>query len=239
LINKILVIADLHIGIEYEFFRSGIIIPSQTENIKRKISMLIKMTRPKKIILLGDLKHKVPGMSFQEMREIPEFADFLSRKAKLEIVPGNHDTELKKALNKKIKIHPNRGVFLPEEKVYLAHGHAWPSDKFLNAEYVVIGHNHPQIEFKNKLGFRWRLPVWVKAGLNRKKIQARYKTKAKDLPKLIIMPAFNELAGGYPVNRKDGKEEFIGPLIKCMDANSAKLYLLDGTYLGNLSKFYK
>jgi putative SbcD/Mre11-related phosphoesterase len=233
LAGKTLVVADLHIGIEQEFFRSGIRIPSQTDKIKQKICSIIKATGTERLVILGDLKHRIPGTSFQEEREIPEFLDRLSRKIRaVEIVPGNHDCGLKSFVDRKIKIHPNRGVFLPKEKVYLMHGHSWPAGGFLRAKYVIIGHSHPQMEFKNKLGYRWRLPVWIRTELDRKKLEKRFGA-IKKAPELIIMPAFSEIAGGKAINAyKDGNKKdnrYAVPLLKCIDWKRAKTFLLDGT----------
>ena len=43
--NRNLVIADLHIGIEYELYKSGIKVPTQIEKMKEKIDSLIKKTK--------------------------------------------------------------------------------------------------------------------------------------------------------------------------------------------------
>jgi len=82
---KTLVIADLHIGISYELYKSGINIPSQVKEMKKTIEKLIKQTKAKRLIILGDIKHDVPGISVQELREIPEFLKALSKKIKVEI----------------------------------------------------------------------------------------------------------------------------------------------------------
>jgi len=100
-----LVIVDLHIGIEYEFYKSGIKVPSSTESLSHSIELLIKETKPKRLIILGDIKHKVPGVTKQELREIPEFLSKLSEKIPIEIVPGNHDDNLKNYVPKNVKIH--------------------------------------------------------------------------------------------------------------------------------------
>ena len=52
-----LVIADLHIGIERELYRSGINIPSQTKKIFDRLLKLIADHSPDRIVLLGDVKH--------------------------------------------------------------------------------------------------------------------------------------------------------------------------------------
>ena len=231
LIEKTLVIADLHIGIEYEFRKTGIRIPSQTEKMKERIEKILKETKAKKIILLGDVKHKVPGASFQELREIPDFLEYFSKKTSIEIVPGNHDSGLKEFVPIGVKIHPSSGFLF--KGLYFNHGHTWPSEDLLKATTVIIGHSHPLIEFKDELGFRFLEPVWVKAKLSPRKIKEKY-GEENEL-KLIIMPAFNEFAGGMPINKiSEGNKEFLGPLSKIANMETAEIYLLDGTFLGKL-----
>lgn len=230
LIGKNLVIADLHLGIEYEFRRSGINMPSQTEKVLKRIIGIVNKTRAVRVIFLGDVKHKVPGMSFQEIREVPWFFNKLSKKVGIEVIPGNHDGGLGE-LVPDIKIHPSSGILLGN--VFLCHGHAWPHRDFLKAGSIAIGHNHTQVEFRDSLGYRWLERVWVRTGLNKKRLSERFGSQRK-LPELVIMPSFNEFSGGLPINRKGSG--FMGPIGQCAHKPKSGVYLLDGTFLGELGK---
>jgi metallophosphoesterase superfamily enzyme len=57
--------------------------------------------------------------------------------------------------------------------------------------------------------------------------------KAKS-PKLIIMPAFNDILGGLPLNRLGTSR--MGPILRSgsLDTANSEVYLLDGTFLGKL-----
>jgi putative SbcD/Mre11-related phosphoesterase len=233
LADRTLVIGDLHIGIEYDFRKSGIYIPSQTGVMASRISRLLKETKARKLVILGDIKHKVPGISWQELREVPEFLSMLGKKVPVEIVPGNHDDGLADIVPN-LKIHPSSGFLLG--RVYLCHGHSWPSAEFLNADYVVTAHRHPLVEIRDRLGCSWRYPVWVRAGLNKSGIAEKFPEAKGRLPGLVVMPAFNTFAGGLPVNLQKHmrqEKEYVGPLIRSAEMKKAKLYLLDGTYLGS------
>ncbi|NOX71482.1 MAG: hypothetical protein GXO64_02170, partial [Candidatus Micrarchaeota archaeon] len=124
---------------------------------------------------------------------------------------------------------------------YLVHGHAWPSKEFAEYKYLIIGHEHPQIEFRDALGYRFRERIWVKASLKTHLILAHYKkAKMQKLPKLIILPAFNRLCGGICLNenyervkRADGTIG-LGPVARSADMGNAEIYLLDGTNIGKL-----
>ena len=133
---KALVIADLHIGISYELYKSGINIPSQVKQMKKTIGKLIKQTKAKRLIILGDVKHDVPGISVQELREIPEFLKTLSKKIKIEICLGNHDTYLKEILPEEIRLHGSKGFKI--KKFGFNHGHAWPSKELITCDNLII-----------------------------------------------------------------------------------------------------
>ena len=92
--------ADLHIGIEYELDQHGITIPSQTEKILKKITKHLKKVKPDQIILLGDVKHKIPYTTRQEERELPEFITELAAHAEIYILPGNHDIKIEKLISR-------------------------------------------------------------------------------------------------------------------------------------------
>jgi putative SbcD/Mre11-related phosphoesterase len=234
-IGKALVVADLHIGIEFQFFKSGIKVPSQTEQMKARIDRLLDQTGAEKLVVLGDVKHEVPGVSKQELREIPEFLEHFAKKIEVEVLPGNHDSSIKDFLPENVKLRPSDGIKIGD--FYLLHGHSWPDKDFLNAKYVISGHEHPQLEFRDKMGYRFWESVWVHSQLNKSRIMAKYKSKTKKIPKMIIMPRFNEFSGGIAINRpfKEKNYEYgLGPLMRSAELGNAKIYMLDGTFLGKL-----
>ncbi len=239
LTGKALVIADLHLGAERDYRAAGMSMPSQTAAIEARITGLLRRTKARRLIILGDVKHRVPGISFQEEREVPAFINRLNRKASVEVVPGNHDGWLAR-LCPEVTIHPSGGVMLGD--FWLCHGHAWPPAEALNAEAIVIGHNHPQVEFVDRLGKAWRERIWVRTNINHKPLRNRYKKLPKNVPELIIMPAFSPLIGGWAVNKAgDWKTqhrntpEGMGPLTRSADIRHARAFLLDGTFLGGVS----
>lgn len=228
-----LVLADLHLGLEYELFQSGIVIPSQAEKFQKIIDHLIEITKAKTLIVLGDIKHKVPGISYREMKEIPKLFEHLADKIVIRITKGNHDTYLKDLLPKKVKIYPSSGFKIGKYGFF--HGHAWPSKQLMKCDYLFMAHIHPCIEFRDKLGYRSIEQVWIRGNLNKKLVRKKYKIEKLGKLQTIILPTFNKLLGGIALNRKIEKE-LIGPLLvnKFIDIDKAKAYLLDGTFLGNI-----
>ncbi len=238
--GKTLVIADLHIGIEYEYYESGIRIPSNVEQMRGDIEKLIEGTKAKRLVILGDIKHKVPGVSKQELREIPEFLECLGESVRVDIVPGNHDSGLKDFVPDNIVLHPSRGF--GEGEAFFLHGHTWPPSEFLRKKYVFVGHEHPQIEFRDALGYRYFEPVWVRAELDQGKLAKKYGEIPNEMPELIILPRFNPLSGGISINMpiqdiEKAHETYhtgMGTLVRSSKLRSAKIYLLDGTFLGEV-----
>ena len=229
---KTLVITDLHVGVEYELTKSGIRIHKQIEKFLHIISKLSKLTNASQLIILGDVKHKVPGMTIQEIKDIPKFFEQLKTIFKKVIVAqGNHDADLHYILPDGVKLYGSKGFRIGKYGFF--HGHAWPSKRLIKCDYLFMGHIQPSIEFKDKLGYRSRQQVWLKGKLNQDVIKKKYKVTSTGKLNIIIFPAFNRLLGSSNVASKEGMS---GPLLtsKSMNLDEMRTYLLDGTYLGML-----
>jgi len=233
--KKALVIAELHLGLEYQLYKSGITIPSQGERFRETLDKLIEETKAKILIIVGDIKHKVPGSTIREDKEIPKFLNNIKEKIKVILVKGNHDDRIEEIIPEGVKIYSSHGLKLGDYGFF--HGHAWPSKKLMNCDYLFMGHIHPAIEFKDQFGYRSVLHVWLKGELNKELIKKKFKIKRTGKLITIILPTFNTILGGVAVN-KIAKEEVIGPLLKnkIFDTDNSKVYLLDGTYLGILKE---
>lgn len=83
--NKILVIADLHIGQEETIIKNGLAPRTQLHEIITNLNqILIKLKKQniklQKIIIVGDLKHEHGKISETEWRETLYFLDLISNK---------------------------------------------------------------------------------------------------------------------------------------------------------------
>jgi len=230
--EKVLVVADLHLGIEGELAKEGISLPSQTPKVRRRLLRLVEEFGPDRLILLGDVKHGIPVASWQEWRELPALLEELAEQTRVEIVPGNHDGDIEGMIPKGVALRSVKGATVGGS-IGLFHGHAWPSPEVMRCRTLVMGHAHPAVEIRNRYGGRIIEPVWLKVGLDISKLPDELKV-GKD-QKLIVMPAFGEMVGGAPVNRKM-PEELIGPIFRsgAADVREAEVYLLDGTPLGKV-----
>jgi putative SbcD/Mre11-related phosphoesterase len=230
-----LVVGDLHIGIEYELGKSGINLPAQINGMRRKIEKLIKETKSKNLIILGDVKHQVPGISYLEERDIPKFFSSLKEKARIYVCLGNHDTLLKDLLPEGIEVYDSRGFAI--ENYAFFHGHAWPDKELFLCRYLITSHIHPTLLFTDRFGHRIIEPVWIRCKLDKAKIEQKYRIKPK-VTEMIVVPAFNKLLSGSNINVSNIKDEFISPVMnEFVNKSKSDLYLLDGTYLGRLEDF--
>lgn len=224
--KKILVVADLHIGIESDLREHGLNTPSQTKKMTDHLTSLCKKHKPKEIIILGDVKHNIPSSTIQERKDVKNFLEIIKEFGTIHIIPGNHDGFIKKLSPEDINIQASDGLII--ENIGFTHGHRWPSEYVMQCEQIIIGHTHPAIILTDRLEYKSYEPCWLKAEFIKHKLKEKY-PDSKDV-KILVMPAFNPLCGGVPANR-DG---VTGPIGKIMDIENAQVYLLDGSLLGRV-----
>ncbi|MBI0583580.1 MAG: metallophosphoesterase [Methanomassiliicoccus sp.] len=225
--QKVICVGDLHVGLESEMRARGVHVPSQTHRMERELTELSQGRD--RVVLLGDVKNKVPGSTAQEHAELPRFFRSLQRNySEVDVVRGNHDTNIEDFLPTGVNVHPSTGFRIDD--VGFAHGHTWPSPEVMSASTLVIGHNHPTIALEDSLGNISKEPCWV-----RLKVREGTLKRYVEVPNEIIMvPAFNRNLGGSPVNLSRGK--LLGPLFSegFVDVSEGRVYLTDGIYLGTI-----
>ncbi|MGZ7180434.1 MAG: metallophosphoesterase [Halobacteriota archaeon] len=239
-VDSTLVLADLHIGIEHELALSGINIPSQIDRRIDRALRYLATTNAQRVVLLGDVKHTISKTSALERHDIPRFLRSLAECAPVDILPGNHDAGIEYWLPRdsrfRIEIHPSKGCSI--HGAGLVHGHTWPSADLLHCDYVIMGHNHPIVRMADPLGHVSSKPVWIRTRFVESVFRERYpEIDGYANPRVIIMPAFNELVGGIAFNEAS-YETLLGPLFsnRAIALEKAQAYLLDGTYLGTIEQ---
>lgn len=226
--HGLLVIADLHIGIEYALYEQGIHIGSRVNRLVEHVKAAVAKTGAEELLILGDVKHVVPGSPFSQKKDLEYFIGEFKNELHLHVVPGNHDGGIEKLVSKDVEIHSSSGWVLEEEMIGFAHGHRWPSEKVMRCSTVVVAHTHPTVTLKDQLGYRFFERCWVNTRVDYAKTKERYQS-AEDV-NVIVMPAFNPLCGGIPVNTQG----LIGPIGRIVDLDPSEVYLLDGSYLGRV-----
>ena len=224
--KKILVVADLHIGIESELRERGLNTASQTHNVINHIDLLCKKYKPEEIVMLGDIKHNIPSSNMEERQDVEYLLETVQRHGIIHIFPGNHDGNIRKIAPEDVIIHPSNGLVFDD--IGFVHGHRWPDGKIMKCKQIIIGHTHPTIMLTDRFGYKKFEPCWLKVNLIKDKLKEKYPNSAD--PQVLVMPAFNPLCGGIAVN----KEGVTGPFGKIMDIENAQVYLLDGSFLGKV-----
>lgn len=221
----ILCAGDLHIGLEDEMRSKGVIVPSQTDRMLEELLSLAEGCD--RLVLLGDVKHQVPGTSEQENSELPRFFHSLSRSfPEIDVVRGNHDVGIEDMFFTGVHIHPATGFSLGD--VGFVHGHIWPSNAVMSMRTLVMAHNHPAVLFRDGVGHTTTERCWLRCGF-KKEAHSRY----PELPEeVVVVPSLNRSLQGSPVNLIGGRQ--IGPLFGkgMIDLENAQAYLLDGIHLG-------
>jgi len=249
--ERVLVLADLHIGWEITLSGYGIYVPSQAKRFFRKIAGIVKRVKPSTLVFLGDLKHTIGKLGKSEWMDVPEFLEAVKTIVdRVVIVPGNHDGDIEALTPEDVEITESGGIDLWGE-VGLFHGHSWPKPELFKCRTLVMGHIHPAVTFRDRFSNRFLRRVWVKATIDprclssyvEKRILA--KRRGKDLEvrseRLIIMPSFNGFMKGRALNEATYEElgvKAISPILRsrCVDIENSELYLLDGVFLGMLGE---
>lgn len=204
-LGKHLVVADTHVGFELELWRQGLKVPSQTDRMANEILKLARENKCKTIVINGDLKHEIAVYKGRQERDVERFMAALKEHADVIFIWGNHDGGLKGETSLEI------GDFS------IFHGHAYPPEETLGKTWVT-GHVHPHISFRDDLGKKTSLPVWVFS--DELALKERY--GQDDDTRMLIMPAFNNLRSGYSVNTKKDRRGLLSLL------DSYSVLLLDG-----------
>ncbi|MDF0592180.1 metallophosphoesterase [Methanotrichaceae archaeon M04Ac] len=229
--ERVLVAADLHIGIEHQLWLGGASVPSQSGKMLEGLAARLEEVSPDRLLLLGDVKHNLPWNSLQEKTEVPAFLKSLSRVAKVEIVVGNHDVGISHLAPPEVEIHPATGVVIDGAGYF--HGHTWPDSSVFEAEILVASHLHPAVRLADRIGSAPPERAWVRAPLSPEGLSEEYGRKISG-PEVTIVPAYNPLCGGYPLDAAFREER--GPLPRIVRLDEGRVYLLDGTDLGRLQR---
>jgi len=191
--EKILIISDIHLGYEEALIHQGYLIPRhQYKDTIERLKKILKKTKPKTIIINGDLKHQFGSILNQEYSDSINLLRFIKKNHKVILIKGNHDKILNIIAEKaslKTQLFCNTG------NTYIFHGDFIPDDLFFtNSKTIIIGHDHPAITLEKNRRFE-KYKCFLKG---------KYKNKS-----LIIMPSFNTMTAGTDII----KERLQTPLI--------------------------
>ncbi|MFB6075814.1 MAG: metallophosphoesterase [Candidatus Aenigmatarchaeota archaeon] len=202
--NKILVISDIHLGLEGIMSENGYYMPKfQFEEIENDLVDIFEKVNVSEIVINGDLKHMFSRSSKSEWKEVNKMLDFLKDKVeKITLIKGNHDNYL-------IYIAKKHDVdledYIKRDDILITHGHR-KFDVEDDVEYIIIGHDHPVLSLHDKVGVEETIPCFIYGECRNKKI--------------VMVPAFSKLSGGCRVNRiKYNEDRVFSPVMRGCDIN--------------------
>ncbi len=222
----ILVIADIHLGVESALDTAGWHLKSSSKSRLQRILTCIEATDPEILLILGDLKHSVPRITWQEHTELPEFLNAIRREVDLRLLPGNHDPGIERYMEEEEILNKTGEII---DGIGYLHGHTYPSPD-LAGHLIVAGHHHPVIHLYDEVGCSMRgNPAYLLAEVDEKQLRME---EADTPTRLLFMPAFYEYAGGIDI--RTIPESGLSPLSRSIRIETAEVFLQDGTYIDTL-----
>lgn len=213
LINKTLVIADLHIGYEEALNKKGVMVPRfQFKDLYKRLEKILKKAKPDTIIVNGDIKHEFGKISEQEWRDTLKILDLLLKNSKKVIlVKGNHDTILGPIAKKRyVEVVKRYEIKHRKGNILVVHGHK-EIKLSKKIKTIIIGHEHPAISIRD--------------GIRSEIFKCFLKGKYKRIG-LIVLPSFNLVTEGNDIL----KEELLSPFLHQKLSNFEVFVISDKVY---------
>lgn len=179
--EKMLIVADLHLGKTAYFRNKGIAIPSSVmvEDLKR-LSALINEFNPDTLLVIGDMFHH------NYNADIELFSNWCQQLngLRIKLVPGNHDRLL--------EIEYEKLCIDITSLNYIQHAFLFTHEmKRANTKYFTLsGHLHPGYAMEGKGKQALRLPCFIKSNNH------------------LVLPAFSAFTGLYVGYEKQDDHQY-------------------------------
>jgi uncharacterized protein len=194
--EQLVAVADLHLGYEASLGRRGAYLPGgKAASSRDRLLALLDELQPTRLLLLGDLKHSTRGADANEQAEVRAVLAALTARVEVLLLRGNHDKGLE------------RIAAVPMADTYEAGGWTFAhGDKFIDAERVIVGHEHPAFTVADGVGAGFRAPCFLVGTIS------------------IVLPAWNRYAAGSDVLRVP-PGGFLSPYTRCEEQ---RCYAVEG-----------
>ncbi len=210
--ENILIVADLHLGLEDNRAEHGVHIPrSFFSKINSLILEPIKELKCKKIILLGDVKHEFGKIQEDEWWSIKRlFRNIRELNCEPEVIQGNHDNHIIAVL-KELKVKHHK-YSLEINSILLAHGHRELGEIKKEITHVIIGNEHPAISISDENGIKYRFKAFITGQL----LHFR----------LTVIPSISPLFLGTEINNSE-QTRFLSPILRKANISEFTPYLIE------------
>jgi metallophosphoesterase superfamily enzyme len=232
----LLIVADAHLGLGS--YRPGLPTPpgAQAETIADELLAVATRVRARGLVLAGDVKQPIVGQSPPLRRELFDFfSTLLATGLSVDVVPGNHDVGLARALPREVRLAPVGGLRVANVGIF--HGHAWPSNGVLRSTVLVAGHLHPGFRLApSSAGGGGKSRCWLRTEFSPPPPGRRRRRHGPVLAReLIVLPALNPVTGTESLNRFAPARYRSFLWKRFVLRGTSRAYLLDGTDLGPLT----
>ncbi len=208
--DKILVIADLHLGFEGVMATSGLFMPRiMLEDVKALLSRIVdKHKKLEELVVAGDMKHEFAEMHGFEWKDVHAFMEFALEKFKrVVVVRGNHDNYLKVALKRYERVVFEEAAYVKDDFV-VVHGDKDNVAAF-SRPFLIMGHEHPAIVVKDDVGAVVRTRCFMVGKYGRTRI--------------VVLPAFSPIFMGTDILSMPDSE-LLSPILRRIGIEDFKLY---------------
>ncbi|MGM0606093.1 MAG: metallophosphoesterase [Halobacteriota archaeon] len=236
-------IADYHAGIEAGLrYERGVELDDNAAVRLDRLLSLLESADVDRLIVLGDLGHRIGEPTGPEREELDAFFDAVLDRVPITLVLGNHDGGLKSVYQDRTGLSITDATGDRIGDIGLFHGHTWPDRSVLAAPVICMGHEHPFVRLQDTVGGSRVEKAWLRGRVDRETVAQEIAADADvasifddfERPELVVFPAFNDRSGGTWINVRS--EGFLSPILP--DALcDGQAYLLDGTRLGAYRSF--
>lgn len=232
--RRAVIVSDLHIGLGAVPGRARGPPEADAADLAERLVRVVRSERSNLLIVAGDAKHPIVGTPGPLRPVVFDFfATLLDAGLDVELVPGNHDAGLVPHLPREVQVAPAAGVV--RLGVGIFHGHRWPSEEVLAAGQVVVGHLHPGVRLAPTASdVQTKVRCWLRARRARPPSRGRRGEDAISAKEVIVLPAFNPIAGTEALNRERPQRGRTFLVRRFLAGSDARAYLLDGTDLGGI-----
>lgn len=193
------VLGDLHLGYEKAMEEEGMYLPRMnTESIRMGLNKILSKYEPKRVVLLGDIKHDFRRSKYEARQEVITVLELLSEASEIIVVKGNHDNFIQNTLS---SIGMLAVDYVDIAGFRLEHGHVDSGKR-----PVIIGHEHPSV----------RIPGIMTGGV---KMQCFVHARKEGV---IVLPPFSPFSSGNDLSLD--QECIMADALKKCDLASVEIY---------------